>query len=162
MGDEARAYMLRPGEGRPTADGRSPARLKAGNAETGGAFHFYYNETTSGGPGTPLHIHHREDECVLLLEGEGVAFCGGQRFHLTPGCFIYLPRGVPHAIRYLTATKRVTIVSPSTQWEQTTHYIEAEVAKRRSYLEIFGSLPPETGMELIGPFDWSVFAEVSS
>ena len=156
MGDESRAYMLRPGEGRPIGEGSAQAWFKAGNAETGGAFNFHYNERDrGGGPGTPLHIHHRDDECVLVLEGETDVICGAQRFHLTPGCFAYLPRGVPHAIRPRTAVKSVAIVAPGTGWEHIRLHMAAGFAQGLSPNEVFRSLPPEAQVEVIGPADWS-------
>lgn len=155
MSAESRAYVLRPGEGRPVGDGLSPVWFKAGSAETGGAFNFHYNESASGGPGTPLHIHHRDDECVFVLEGEAIAFCGSQQFHLTPGCFLYLPRGVPHAIRYLTASKRVAIVAPGTKWEHISLHMAAARGDGLSPDEIFRSLPPEAHVEYLEPVDWA-------
>jgi mannose-6-phosphate isomerase-like protein (cupin superfamily) len=153
-GDETRAYLLQPSEGRPIDDGVAPAWFKAGAAETGGAFNFHYSEGRSGGPGTPLHIHHRDDECVLLLEGEGIAICGSRQFRLTPGCFLYLPRGVPHAIRYLTATKRVAIVAPGVGWERISLHMQAARIEGRAPDEVFSSLPPDAHVEYLAPLDW--------
>jgi mannose-6-phosphate isomerase-like protein (cupin superfamily) len=48
---------------------------------------------------TPLHLHEREDELFHILEGEHVFQCGGDEFHVGPGEFLALPRGVPHAHR---------------------------------------------------------------
>jgi mannose-6-phosphate isomerase-like protein (cupin superfamily) len=49
--------------------------------------------------GSPLHVHTREAEAWYLLEGTMTYVAGGQTFHLSPGDFIYLPQGVPHAFR---------------------------------------------------------------
>jgi mannose-6-phosphate isomerase-like protein (cupin superfamily) len=156
MGDEARAYLLRPGEGRRIVDGPAPPWFKAGNTETAGAFNVHYNESDRfGGPGTPLHIHHRDDECVLQLEGECEIICGSLRFHLTPGCFAFLPRGVPHAVRNLTPTRSVAIVAPGTAWEYARLHMAAAAAQGMSIDDVFCSLPPEAQVEVIGLADWS-------
>ena len=57
--------------------------------------------TVSQPPGiaTPLHRHTREAEAFFLLEGEMTYRAGEELFDLTPGCFMYLPQGVPHAFR---------------------------------------------------------------
>jgi mannose-6-phosphate isomerase-like protein (cupin superfamily) len=124
--------MLPPGEGCPLGDGLSPARFKAGNAETGDTFNVHYTEAAQGGPGTPLHIHHGDDEGVLLLEGEAIALCVSRPFHLTPGRYAFLPRGVPHAFCSLTASRRVVIMAPSTNWEYIGLHMAAERRRGRS------------------------------
>jgi quercetin dioxygenase-like cupin family protein len=49
------------------------------------------------GTALPLHIHTREDEQVMLLEGEITFRVGDQVHHLVAGDTLALPRGVPHA-----------------------------------------------------------------
>jgi mannose-6-phosphate isomerase-like protein (cupin superfamily) len=162
VGDESRAYMLRPGEGRPIGGGQSPWWFKAGSAETGGVFNVHCNENTVGRrPGTPLHIHHRDDECLFLIEGEVDVICGAQRFHLTPGCFVYLPRGVRHAVRPLTVSRSVSVLSPGVGWERVRLQMAADAAQGLSSEAIFRSLPPEAQIEVVGPADWDEPAEAS-
>ncbi len=133
-----------------------PPLVKAGNPETAGAFNFHYNENEQfGGPGTPLHIHHRDDECVFQVEGESEVICGNQRFRLTPGCFAFMPRGVPHAVRTLSPTKSVAIVAPGTAWEYARLQMAAAYAQGLSGEEVFRSLPAEAQIEVVGPADWS-------
>lgn len=55
--------------------------------------------TQPPGIATPLHRHTREAEAFYLLEGRLDYRCGDQLHELYPGCFIYLPKGVPHAFR---------------------------------------------------------------
>ena len=156
MDNHSRAYLLRPGEGRLIDGGSAPAWFKAGQSETGGAFNFHYDDNTRGaGRGTPLHIHHRDDECVFQIEGETAVICGEQRFVLTPGCFAYLPRGVPHAIRPLTVSKSVAVIAPGTGWERMRQIMADSWAKGLSPEEVFRSLPPEAQLEVLGPADWS-------
>jgi len=52
---------------------------------------------------TPLHVHDREDESFHILDGEHVFQCGEDEFHVGPGAFLFLPRGVPHAHRRVVA-----------------------------------------------------------
>jgi quercetin dioxygenase-like cupin family protein len=45
----------------------------------------------------PLHIHTREDEQVVVLDGEILVRVGEDTHRLTTGATLALPRGVPHA-----------------------------------------------------------------
>ena len=55
--------------------------------------------TQPPGVATPLHRHTHEAEAFFLLEGTMTYRAGEEVFHLAPGDFIWLPRGVPHAFR---------------------------------------------------------------
>jgi quercetin dioxygenase-like cupin family protein len=45
----------------------------------------------------PLHVHTREDEQVVVLDGEILVRVGDGTHRLTTGATLALPRGVPHA-----------------------------------------------------------------
>jgi quercetin dioxygenase-like cupin family protein len=55
--------------------------------------------TQPPGIATPLHRHTREAEAFYLLEGRIDYRAGDVDHELYAGCFMYLPRGVPHAFR---------------------------------------------------------------
>lgn len=55
--------------------------------------------TQPPGIATPLHRHTKEAEAFLILEGQVSYRAGEETFELDDGCFIYLPRSVPHAFR---------------------------------------------------------------
>jgi mannose-6-phosphate isomerase-like protein (cupin superfamily) len=48
---------------------------------------------------TPAHVHDREDELFLSLEGDHVIELDGQEHRIGPGESVFAPRGVPHAQR---------------------------------------------------------------
>jgi uncharacterized cupin superfamily protein len=61
-----------------------------------------------------VHVHTREAEAFYLLDGTMTYRVGEQDYQLSPGSFIYLPSGVPHAFR-VTSTGPVqflAIVAP--------------------------------------------------
>lgn len=65
--------------------------------QTGGAMAVL--EATLG-PGllcAPPHMHRREDEVLVLLEGELMVQVGERVVRATPGEFVFKPRGVRHA-----------------------------------------------------------------
>lgn len=51
------------------------------------------------GLGPPTHIHTREDECYLILDGEFEVIVGDDTFRATAGTYIHLPRNIRHGIQ---------------------------------------------------------------
>jgi quercetin dioxygenase-like cupin family protein len=58
------------------------------------------------GAAAPLHVHEREDEQFLVLEGSVGFVIGDDRMILQAGQPVFLPRGVPHAYSVLSETAR--------------------------------------------------------
>jgi quercetin dioxygenase-like cupin family protein len=85
----------------------------ASGADTGGAFGLT-RVTQPAGTATPLHVHSREAEAFYLLDGAMTYRAGEQTYQLSPGSFIYLPAGVPHAFRVTgdTPVRFLAIVAP--------------------------------------------------
>ena len=54
-----------------------------------------------GAPGDmpPLHVHHRDDETFIVLEGTVRVWIGDREAVAGPGEAVFAPRGVPHAYR---------------------------------------------------------------
>ena len=48
---------------------------------------------------TPAHVHDREDELFLSLEGNHVIELDGREHRIGPGESVFAPRGVPHSQR---------------------------------------------------------------
>jgi hypothetical protein len=46
-------------------------------------------------------VHTREDEGVYIFAGTLTLEVGEQRFEAGPGCFVFMPRGVPHIFENL-------------------------------------------------------------
>jgi mannose-6-phosphate isomerase-like protein (cupin superfamily) len=69
-----------------------------GASDTGGTLEASI-VTQPPGSASPLHVHTRETEAWLLLDGTMTYVAGADTFHLAPGDFIYLPQDVPHAFR---------------------------------------------------------------
>jgi quercetin dioxygenase-like cupin family protein len=72
----------------------SLAVIKAERKETGG--HFTLIEVLENEGETPLHIHHREDETFLVLQGEIEFLVDGKRIKAGPGDTVFGPKGIPH------------------------------------------------------------------
>jgi quercetin dioxygenase-like cupin family protein len=48
------------------------------------------------GSGVPVHVHQREDEIFVLLDGALTVWAGDQRRELFGGGVAVLPKGIPH------------------------------------------------------------------
>src|SRR5215831_6064350 len=89
------------------------ATIKAGPVDTGNAFSQLVMDEPRGS-GTPVHIHHHEDETFYILEGQVRMFSGDERIDLDAGDYFFVPRGVVHA--YLVRSERARMlvtISPS-------------------------------------------------
>jgi mannose-6-phosphate isomerase-like protein (cupin superfamily) len=75
--------------------------LKAGTAETDGAFAVYEGARPGHTSGPALHVHEREDEALYVIEGEATVRLGDEVFTAASGAFVWMPRGVPHTFANL-------------------------------------------------------------
>ncbi len=89
-------YALAAGDGTNVWFLDTRMSVKAGGAETNGAFTFL-EWTAPEGFGPPLHRHDREDEAFYLIDGAIEVSCGDRQWTVGPGGFVFLPRGIPHS-----------------------------------------------------------------
>ena len=95
MSFEPDGYLLTAGDGPQLWFAGTRMNVKAGGAQTGGAF-TVIEWSAPAGFGPPLHAHGREDEAFYIIDGQISVECGGKRFTAGPGDFTFLPRGIPH------------------------------------------------------------------
>ncbi len=74
------------------------ARVLVTPQETGGSLGIV-ELTGTGGEMPPLHVHHREDETFVVLDGELSLHTPGNSQTLRAGEVALAPRGIPHAYR---------------------------------------------------------------
>jgi quercetin dioxygenase-like cupin family protein len=86
------------------------------------------SETTAGrvaviehlgpqGAGSPLHVHHREDEWFYVIEGELTLWVGGEVIEAPAGSFVYGPRDVPHTFTISSPQARFLLVTEPAGFE---------------------------------------------
>jgi quercetin dioxygenase-like cupin family protein len=63
------------------------------------------------GAGSPLHVHHREDEWFYVIEGELTFWVGGEVITAPAGSFVYGPRDVPHTFLVSSPEARFLLVT---------------------------------------------------
>lgn len=76
------------------------------NEVTGGKLSVF-QATMPEGFSPPRHIHTREDEVFLVVDGEVCFDIDGHRQLAGPGAAVYMPRGVPHTFRIQSPVARL-------------------------------------------------------
>lgn len=112
------------------------------------------------GDSPPYHIHHTEDECFRVLEGELVVLEDGATRRLGPGETHLTRKGVPHTYRVVSAQARWLVVTTRGDFER----FVREVSRPAEAAELPPAVDPTPeqqkqlaevclrhGIELIGP-----------
>jgi mannose-6-phosphate isomerase-like protein (cupin superfamily) len=90
--------IVPPDGGRAIRAFGSTAVFKLGGAETGGAVSLAFAETPAGA-GPPAHVHRRDDELFVVLEGEISFWTPSGWVPTTPGTVVFAPRNAAHTFR---------------------------------------------------------------
>lgn len=88
-------------------------RVVAGADDTGGQL-AVMEQVARRGFSPPLHVHHREDTAMLVIEGRLTVLVGTDERVVEDGGFVWLPRDVPHTFRVDSDIVRlVELVTPA-------------------------------------------------
>ena len=83
--------------------------MKAGAAETDGAFALFEDDVVRGKT-TPLHMHPDFEEVIYILEGEVLVHMDGDEHHVGEGGLVIARRGTPHAFLVTSETARLLVL----------------------------------------------------
>ena len=83
--------------------------VKISGSDTDGELAIFEQTSLSQGRGTPLHVHHFQDEVFYVVEGSYYFQVGEDKFSLTTGDSIFLPRKVPHAWTQVSKKGKMTV-----------------------------------------------------
>ena len=130
--------------------------LKASAEQTGGRFSLI-EEFGQLQEGTPLHVHHEDDEAFYVLEGELTFYLDNdQPIPASAGSFVHIPGGVVHAFKVASETARY-LITTTPQHERFYRAI-SEPAQSRSFppqapldMEKVEAACQEYGVEILGP-----------
>jgi hypothetical protein len=111
------------------------------------------------GFGSPLHVHHREDEWFYVLEGELTFWVGGETIDAPAGSFVYGPRDIPHTFVVASEQARFLLVTEPAGFEGFMRAFGEPAAtptlpppsSTPPDFERLGALAAEHGMEILGP-----------
>jgi quercetin dioxygenase-like cupin family protein len=87
------------------------------SAATGGKLSVF-RATMPEGFSPPRHIHTREDEVFLVLEGDVCFWIDGKLLLAGPGTTVFMPRGVPHTFRIQSPSGTILGVMTPGEFEQ--------------------------------------------
>jgi quercetin dioxygenase-like cupin family protein len=111
-----RGFKVKAGEGRT----HGHLKLKGVNAnvldvkisgkDTNNGFAMFEQTSLSQGRGTPLHVHPYQDEMFYVVEGEYYFQIGEDKFRVSMGETIFLPKNVPHAWTQVSEKGKMTVI----------------------------------------------------
>ena len=125
------------------------SQVRLSGEQTGGAFSLTDNLARRGNA-SPVHVHDRDDETFLVLDGELRVFAGEDDYTAGPGTVAVLPRRLRHAYVVTSATARFLVLHAPAGFEQ----FAAEVGQPARAL----ILPPPPA----GPPDLAALAQAAS
>lgn len=128
------------------------------------------SETTAGrvgvtetlaprGSGSPLHVHHREDEWFYVIEGELTFWVGGEVSVAPAGTFVFGPRDIPHTFIVSSEQARFLLVVEPAGFEGFVRDLGEPAAElvippaptEPPDMAAMAALAAEYGLEIIGP-----------
>jgi quercetin dioxygenase-like cupin family protein len=111
------------------------------------------------GSGSPLHVHHNEDEWFYVIEGELTFWVGGQVITAPAGSFAYGPREVPHTFIVSSEQARFLLVVEPAGFEgfvralgqPAQEHVIPPPATEPPDVAAMTALAAEYGIEILGP-----------
>jgi quercetin dioxygenase-like cupin family protein len=132
--------------------------IKSSSGSTGGRV----GVTETLGPrgsGSPLHVHHNEDEWFYVIDGELTFWVGGQVIAAPAGSFVYGPREIPHTFTVSSEQARFLLVVEPAGFEgfvralgqPAQELVIPPPATEPPDVEGMARLAGEYGIEILGP-----------
>lgn len=124
--------------------------LKVSGKDTEGALAIFEQTGLSPKRGTPLHVHHNQDEIFNVVEGEYHFLVGNEKFKLTAGDTIFLPRRVPHAWTQVSGKAKMNVtVQPAGKLEE--FFVTMAAFKGEPTREEVAKIFLDHEMQIVGP-----------
>jgi quercetin dioxygenase-like cupin family protein len=124
--------------------------VKISGSDTDGGFVLFETTTLTPGMGTPLHLHHFQDEVFYVLEGNYYFQVGDDKHHLGAGDSIFLPMKVPHAWTQISEKgKMMVLFQPAGKME--IFFVTLAAMEHEPSKEEIAKLFADNEMKIIGP-----------
>jgi quercetin dioxygenase-like cupin family protein len=124
--------------------------IKISGSDNDGGFTMFEQTSLSPGRGTPLHVHHFQNEVFYVIEGAYYFQVGEDKYHLSTGDSIFLPMKIPHAWTQISEKGKMTVTfQPAGKMEEffvTMAALETEPTKEQ-IAKIFA----DNEMQVVGP-----------
>ncbi|WP_226065070.1 cupin domain-containing protein [Kaistella polysaccharea] len=124
--------------------------LKIPGSDTDGGLAIFEQTSISQGKGTPLHIHHFQDEVFYVIEGSYKFQVGSDHYFLTSGDNIFLPRKVPHAWTQVSEKGKMNVIfQPAGKMEN--FFLTIAALNHEPSREEMAKVFADNEMEVVGP-----------
>lgn len=146
----ARAFVLRPGEGRSIDLGAFRMTVKAAREDTNGTFTLLEADEPAGF-GPPLHVHRDAAEAFYVLDGEYILFIEAVEYPCPAGSFIFIPAGIEHGFRVgRAASRKLNLYVPAAMVGYFDD-LSVAIASGRMEPDALSDIALKYGMEVRGP-----------
>jgi quercetin dioxygenase-like cupin family protein len=160
MSNSATAQLIALGQGEGEARWflGALATIKSSGETTGGRVAVTENWAPRG-HGSPLHVHHNEDEWFYVLSGELTFWVDGRVISATEGSFVFGPRDVPHTFSVSSEEARFLLVIEPAGFENFLRALSVPAdsptlppaSLQPPALEAMMAAAAEYGLEILGP-----------
>lgn len=124
--------------------------VKISGSDIDGDLAIFEQTSLSKGKGTPLHIHHNQDEIFYVLEGSYKFQVGDQKYDLTTGDSIFLPRKVAHAWTQVSEKGKMNVIlQPAGKLEN--FFVTMAALDHEPSQQEMKNIFSENEMEVVGP-----------
>ena len=124
--------------------------VKISGSDTDKDLAIFEQTSLTPGKGTPLHVHHFQDEIFYVLEGSYYFKVGEETFDLNVGDSIFLPKKVPHAWTQISEKgKMMVTLQPAGKLEN--FFVAMSALDHEPSPEEIGQLFAENEMQVVGP-----------
>lgn len=124
--------------------------LKISGSDTDGGMAVFEQTSLSQGRGTPLHVHHFQNEVFYVLEGEYFFQVGEENFTISAGDSIFLPMKLPHAWTQKSTTGKMAVIfEPAGKMED--FFVTLAALDHEPSKEEMAKLFEEHDMSVVGP-----------
>ena len=124
--------------------------VKISGTDTDGDLAIFEQTSISQGKGTPLHIHPLQDEIFYVLEGAYKFQVGDDKFDLTTGESIFLPRNLQHAWTQVSEKGRMTVIfQPAGKMED--FFVTMAALDHEPTKEEISKIFTDNDMRVVGP-----------
>ena len=111
------------------------------------------------GMGSPLHVHHNEDEWFYVIEGELTLWVGGDVVVAPAGSFVFGPNDIPHTFSVTSPQARFLLVTEPGGFENFLRALSEPAQAltlppatvKQPDPELMMATAAEYGIEILGP-----------
>lgn len=124
--------------------------VKISGSDTNGDLVMFEQTSISQGKGTPLHVHPAQDEMFYVVEGSYKFQVGDDKYDLTTGDSIFLPRKIAHAWTQVSEKgKMIVTMQPAGKIEN--FFVTVSALDHQPSQEELAKIFLDNDMQVVGP-----------